>query len=599
MSDTPLLALPLIEASQAQKHVTHNEALLALDGSVHLAVISRSLSAPPALPADGDRYLVAASATGEWLGHSGHIASRQGTSWRFAIPKSGWRLWVQSEELFLLFGGVAWRDLLDIDVLQNVSLLGVNTTADAASKLAVASAGLLFTHVGNDTRVKINKNAVGDTASLLFQTGFSGRAEFGLAGDDNFHVKVSPDGSAWTEAMVIDRTTGAVSLANNSIGNAALADVATATFKGRAAAGTGDPQDLTGTQATTLLDVFTPGLKGLVPASGGGTANFLRADGTFAAPAGGGGSSGGATGEVQYNNAGAFAGAADVEIETGQLRLPAIATPSAPTADGLKLFGKKRGGRMMPAQMGPSGLDTMLQPHVAATAISKWMPAGNSTTITADGAAALTATGTATAANVAATNRHTYMKRLEHLVTVAATTAVAGFRSGVAQYSVGGVGAGDGGFHMICRWGPATGVATATNRAFVGMANSVAAPTDVEPSSIINIVGMGWDAADANIQIMHRGAGAVTKIDLGASFPVPTADRTKAYELALFSKPGTTQEVGYEVTDLAIGAVASGAITTNLPTTATLLAPRGWMSVGGTSSVIGIALMGLYVESDY
>jgi hypothetical protein len=131
------------------------------------------------------------------------------------------------------------------------------------------------------------------------------------------------------------------------------------------------------------------------------------------------------------------------------------------------------------------------------------------------------------------------------------------------------------------------------------MANSTAAPTDVEPSSITNIVGMGWDAADANIQIMHRGAGAVTKIDLGASFPVPTADRTKAYELALFSKPGTAQEVGYEVTDMATGAVASGAITTNMPSTATLLAPRGWMSVGGTSSVIGIALMGLYVESDY
>jgi Protein of unknown function (DUF2793) len=696
MSDTPLLALPLIEASQAQKHVTHNEALLALDGSVHLAVISRSLSAPPALPADGDRYLVAASATGEWLGHSGHIASRQGASWRFATPKPGWRLWVQSEELFLLFDGVAWRDLLAFDVLQNVGLLGVNTTADAANKLAVASAGLLFTHVGNDTRVKINKNAVGDTASLLFQTGFSGRAEFGLAGDDNFHVKVSPDGSAWTEAMVIDKTTGAVSLANNSIGNAALADVgaatlkgrvtagngdpqdltgtqattlldvftsglkglvpasgggttnflradgtfavpaggggisdgdkgdisvaggglawtidadvvtnakladmATATFKGRQAAGTGDPQDLTGAQATTLLDVFTSGLKGLVPASGGGTTNFLRADGTFAAPAGGGGSPGGSSGEVQYNNAGAFAGAADVEIETGQLRLPAIATPSAPAASGLKAYGKSVAGRVMAALLAPFNTEAALQPFIARRAISSWVPAGNSTTITADGDAALTPTGTATTTNVATTNRHTYMKRLEYLVTVAATTAVAGFRAAAAKWGIGGIAAGDGGFHLICRWGPATGVGTATARAFVGMANSTAAPTDVEPSSITNIVGMGWDAADANIQIMHRGAGAVTKIDLGASFPVPAADRTKAYELALFSKPGTTQEVGYEVTDLATGAVASGTITTNMPSTATLLAPRGWMSVGGTSSVIGIALMGLYVESDY
>lgn len=72
--------------------------------------------------------------------------------------------------------------------------------------------------------------------------------------------------------------------------NAKLANVATATIKGRVTAATGDPEDLTGTQATTLLDVFTSALKGLVPASGGGTTNFLRADGTFAAPPGGGSS---------------------------------------------------------------------------------------------------------------------------------------------------------------------------------------------------------------------------------------------------------------------------------------------------------------------
>lgn len=66
--------------------------------------------------------------------------------------------------------------------------------------------------------------------------------------------------------------------------NAKLANVPTATIKGRVSALTGDPEDLTGTQATTLLDTFTSALKGLAPASGGGTANFLRADGTWTAP---------------------------------------------------------------------------------------------------------------------------------------------------------------------------------------------------------------------------------------------------------------------------------------------------------------------------
>jgi hypothetical protein len=77
--------------------------------------------------------------------------------------------------------------------------------------------------------------------------------------------------------------------ADNAITFAKLVDVATARILGRTTTGTGDPEALTGTQATALLDVFTSSAKGVAPASGGGTTNFLRADGTWAAPSGGGG----------------------------------------------------------------------------------------------------------------------------------------------------------------------------------------------------------------------------------------------------------------------------------------------------------------------
>ena len=93
-----------------------------------------------------------------------------------------------------------------------------------------------------------------------------------------------------TGTLPIDRIAdGSITLAkvqdlSNTVSNAALVDVPTGTIKGRATAGTGDPEDLTGTQATALLDAFTTTLKGLAPASGGGTANFLRADGTWATP---------------------------------------------------------------------------------------------------------------------------------------------------------------------------------------------------------------------------------------------------------------------------------------------------------------------------
>lgn len=110
----------------------------------------------------------------------------------------------------------------------------------------------------------------------------------GVTDGDKGDVVVSGGGATWTiDALAVD--TG--KLAGDAVTNAKLANVATATLKGRVTAGTGDPEDLTGTQATTILDVFTAGLKGLTPASGGGTTNYLRADGTWAAPASGSGAS--------------------------------------------------------------------------------------------------------------------------------------------------------------------------------------------------------------------------------------------------------------------------------------------------------------------
>jgi hypothetical protein len=87
--------------------------------------------------------------------------------------------------------------------------------------------------------------------------------------------------------VTVSATGTAIFIDNGVVSNAKLANVATATMKGRVTASTGVVEDLTGTQVTTLLDIFTSTLKGLVPLSGGGTTNFLRADGTWAAPSGG------------------------------------------------------------------------------------------------------------------------------------------------------------------------------------------------------------------------------------------------------------------------------------------------------------------------
>lgn len=79
------------------------------------------------------------------------------------------------------------------------------------------SAALLFDNTGAGVQAKLNKHGASDTASLLYQDNYSGRAEIGLTGDDDLHLKVSPDGSSWTSALTIDRTTGLLTHADGTV----------------------------------------------------------------------------------------------------------------------------------------------------------------------------------------------------------------------------------------------------------------------------------------------------------------------------------------------------------------------------------------------
>ena len=212
MDETPNLGLPYIVAAQSQKHVTHNEAIRALDAIVQLSVLDRDLTAPPGSPANGARYIVAASPTGGWAGHAGDIAAYQDGAWAFYHPLEGFIAWVTDEDTAVVWNGSAWTALTTgSGSAGSFSTVGINATADTTNRLALAATATLLNHAGAGHQLKINKASAADTASLLYQDGFSGRAEMGLAGDDDFHFKVSADGSTWKEAIVINRTTGAAS----------------------------------------------------------------------------------------------------------------------------------------------------------------------------------------------------------------------------------------------------------------------------------------------------------------------------------------------------------------------------------------------------
>lgn len=295
MDQTGRLDLPLILPSQAQKHVTHNEALTLLDGLIHLVIKSSGDLAPPVSAVTDDAFLVGSPASSAWFGQEGRIALNTDAGWRFAAAVPGMIAFFASENELRLFDDGTWTAAGEFLGSIEVATLGVNTTADVANRLAVRSNAALFTAIlsadgGNgDMQIKVNKETAADTASVLLQSAFSGRAEIGLSGNNNLAIKVSPDGTVWHNAIVIDNTDGLVSLSDNSVGNAALADMLSARIKGRISAGSGNPEDLTAAQLTSLADLFTSTLKGLVPASGGGSSSYLRADGVWAAPPGGSG----------------------------------------------------------------------------------------------------------------------------------------------------------------------------------------------------------------------------------------------------------------------------------------------------------------------
>lgn len=116
MTDTPRLALPVIEAAQAQKHVTHNEALGLLDLFTQLAVESRTLNAPPTSPVEGSCYIPAAGANGAWTGWSGQIAAFSGGGWVRLSPVSGLKAWVKAERLTVTYEDGIWRDGIALTV---------------------------------------------------------------------------------------------------------------------------------------------------------------------------------------------------------------------------------------------------------------------------------------------------------------------------------------------------------------------------------------------------------------------------------------------------------------------------------------------------
>ena len=111
MTRSQRLQLPYMLPSQAQKHVTHNEALQRLDILVQLAVDSFDSSLPPEIPADGEIHALGSSPTGAWAGHAGEIAAWIDGVWLFVAPQAGWQALDKTTGRIKRHTGADWQDI--------------------------------------------------------------------------------------------------------------------------------------------------------------------------------------------------------------------------------------------------------------------------------------------------------------------------------------------------------------------------------------------------------------------------------------------------------------------------------------------------------
>lgn len=272
---------------------------------------------------------------------------------------------------------------------------------------------------------------------------------------------------------------------------------------------------------------------------------------------------------------------------------------SNPSDGAVRIYGDLAGGRAALHSRRAGHRANVIQSHLGRVRPVMATADGDSTTISQIGGSAFSTTGVLTAATTDPTTFIGGQRRVDIKQVLPNTGNSAGIYTTVAQYYRGDA-ADRGGFYMAFRWGVGTGQA-ATTRGFCGVSSSVAAVGDVEPSGLANCVGMGWDAADNEIQIMYRnGTGTTQKIPLYSGiWGIPTTDNSVFFLFELYCPPNGSG-ISWRIEDPISGAFDFGTLTgANIPDAATMLSPRMYIGVGGVNTVMGITFMNFYAEQDF
>ena len=286
------------------------------------------------------------------------------------------------------------------------------------------------------------------------------------------------------------------------------------------------------------------------------------------------------------------AGTKDVFISaiTERLVLPEMTSDPAPPASGDYFYTRSLGGRFVPRWIGPSGLDTAVQPAMFANNVTMWLP-GTGTTAAINFGAAWTVDATQAHPTIANTNFMTQMKRATFTTTTTSGNA-SGTRSS-APICWRGNAAGQGGFFYAARGGVLTfQSAMAIWFGLSGQTTILAA----NPSATNDTVCFGKDHTDTNWQAIVRSTTAATKTDSGRA--VAAATTSNIFDFYFFCKPNDSQ-ITFRMVDVTDGTVLINnvSVTTNLPTNTTMLTAHAAVRAGSAAAV-AIFLNKIYIESD-
>jgi hypothetical protein len=212
----------------------------------------------------------------------------------------------------------------------------------------------------------------------------------------------------------------------------------------------------------------------------------------------------------------------------------------------------------------------------------------NSTTIDTYGGVVTSTSASNLAQSVSTTTFASRHIRLRYYASIVQTGRYTGVRGSAQQFwSI------TGGFRYVCDFNISDTAFSGTCQNFFGLGAyntdlNYGGSSTLSVSSLTNIIGIGSDSSDANLQVIYNdGTGTASKIDLGSSFPsnrTSGSASTTVYSIQLYNEPGSTS-VLYEVINQETGAVAQGTLTSDLPASSLLLNFFASRAMGGGGGI--------------